>query len=362
MLAAILFIAAVTAIPPVRTAENIPQSARENLDLTISLWETGGLSLVENTQINFFNATFLPFDLSSPALGEYFETARFSVVSGQGVPDFWSFLRVSYADKVNDSEAESYADDVLNEFRKAFSLSLDILNKTHVFNNETASTDIYYQLNDIQDQIGSFKELSKYVPSEGLGDLISVDMLSRYVPSTANAALHDIEYRLTRNSQSILWEFSISLACWQDNVKEGSTEISLKNLLNYSGSISPSTIRTSQVQTNIYSTTTGNKPLTLSLTGSSPPYSNLKDENDVVTLTYNLTSSVDDIRITINIMAETGFNWIYLAVITVPIAITLVAVFLSVRNQRKKNREQKSKKEDTGFVKVSWNQGVAAVL
>lgn len=339
MLAPILFIAAVTIVPHVRTAENSPQSANENLDLTISLWETGGLSLVENTQINFVNATFLPFDFSSPALGEYFESARFSVVSGQGVADFWSFLRVSYVDTLSAGEAESYADDVLNEFRGAFDLPMNIMNKTFVSNNETASTDVYYQLNDIQDQVGPFKELFKYVPSEGLGELVSADMLSYYAPSTANAALHDTEYRLVRNGQSVLWEFSLSLACWQDNIKEEPREISLNGLLNHSGSISPSTIRTSQAKINIYETTTGSKPLTLSITGSSPPYSSKKDENGILTLTYNITFPVDDIKVMVSIVPEGVFNWMYLVALIAIISASLIAGFLFIKRRRKKRQK-----------------------
>lgn len=317
-----------------------PTGTSESMDASISLSNPGGLAaptLVENLEIVFINATSLPLNVSMPAFNDHFVSARFSIVSGQGVPVFWVFLRVSYDDTLSPAEAQAHASDVFGEFRKVFTLPMSVTNTTSTLNNETATIDIYYKLNDIEDTVEPFEELTKYSPREGFGQLINADLLSKYIPGTSNMALHDIEYRLARTDQTFVWQFSLLLAYWKDYENEGYVNVSLNELLNHSGPIIPSTLRASQVKIDIREEGgSSSRPFVLSLTTCSPSYTSIEKDNGYFTLTYDLTDAVDDIVARISIAPASGFNLTLVAISGAAICTVMVAVFVFVRRRRKK--------------------------
>jgi hypothetical protein len=327
-----------------------PES-QESLDVTLFMSdEGGGLSqaFLENLVITFVNATEPPLNTSVPAFRDSFENARFSVVFGSR---FSLFLRVSYNATLDSSTADVYADDVLGEFRRALNLSLDVTNKTQVVNTEEATLDVYFHLSDLEQELGSFGQLAKFVPSDGFGLLVDKDLLGMYVPSSSDNNVYLLEYTLTRIDQLYTWRFNLELGHKVWYMGDDNVNVSFDELLNRSGLITPSTHRYSSALVYIYKKEyTHNKtPLVLSLNSSSPPYTTFYDGNDYVTLIYNLTypngsnGPLDNIIVRVNVGLEApSLNLIYLAIIVSVACIALVVVLVFVRAHRRKLRKTES--------------------
>ena len=329
-------------------------NSSESMDIIVDIVSSGSLVL-KNLDMHFVNATFLPINTSMPAFNDHFSSARFSVVSGQGVQSFWTFLRVSY-NLLTLDEAMARSNEVLNEFRKAFNLPLDIANTTNTVNNASSSIDVYYKLSDIEDNVEPFKELIKYSPKEGFGQLVDMNLLSKYVPSSYNLALHDIEYSLTKSEQNLVWQFSLSFFSGVDYEGENHIEVSLNDLLNHSGSIVPSTQRSSQISLFIgREVDTGKTTLLLSLNSSSPHYTELKEEGGYLVAKYNLTDSVDNILVEIDVGPDLALSWIYVALAIAAISFVSIAVlvFIKLRRQDKK---------DTGNMQTTSKQNPNATI
>jgi hypothetical protein len=327
-----------------QTAENSPQSS-ELLGITVDIIDHGSEeSVIKNLVVEFVNATFLPFNASLPAFNDYFRTARFSVVSAGDV--FFAYLRVSYNVTLDAGTAEAYSDDVLGEFREAFNLTLNVNDKTHVVNDETATIDVYYKLNDISRGIEPFEELTKYRPAEGFGQLVTRDLLSFYMqggPETDYYIVYALEYNLARIDQGLVWKFRLELGHSGIYQGEDHIDVSLNELLNHSGSVKSSTLRSSEVCLYVGKREVfpHKAPLQLSLSSSSPSYTDLKEEGDYMVATWNLTGSVPDIIVRINIARE-GFNLVYAAIIIVAVSTTSAGIFLFVRVHRKKLQKVKN--------------------
>lgn len=341
LLTSVLCLTAFEGISYGQTAADSPESS-EYLAVGVFMVDSDKEFFVKNLDIGFVNATSLPFNTSMLAFNDRFRTVRFSVTGG-GV-----FLRVSYDVTLDAGTAEAYGDDVLGEFRKAFNFSLGVLKRTYVINNETASVDVYYQLSGIAWNVESFEELAKYRPTEGFGLFVTRDLLSFYLQDNPNIkdeeyGIYSIEYNLTRSDQALTWDFYLSVGHRVSCRNEDHIDVDLNELLNHSGPIAPSARRPSQVFMDIdrreHSSGT---PLRLSFSSSSPPCTSLKEENDVVTVTYDLIGSVDNIVVRINVAREIGFNLIYIAAITVAVSAVSVAVLLFVKARRRKLQKVKS--------------------
>ena len=299
-----------------------------------------GKFVVENLDVSLIDGISLPLNNSMPAFNDHFRSARFSVVSGQGVPDFWVFLRVSYDDILTVGEAESYANDVLGELRSAFNLIMNISNQTYNLNNRTSSVDIYYRLSDVGNMIQPFNELIKYVPSDGFGQLVSSDLLSFYLrnDSIPNTHVHQsdifsLEYTLNRTDQGFIWSFLLSLSHQVKVNNADQIEVSLNELLNHTNQITPSNMKTSMASVEIDENG-------LSFRDSSPACSSMKEESNMLTLIYNITEPHDNIVIRIGIKSDVAFNLVYIALAGVAIAIISIAVLISMRNRHKSTKAE----------------------
>lgn len=334
-----------------QTAENSPQSS-ENLNIVVSMWEgeNGTRFLTDNLHLSLADSTYVPLNTSLPTSGDLLRSARFSVVSGQGVPYFWQFLRVSYNSTLSASEAESYADDVLGEFRKAFNLPMDVKEKTHVINNETATIDVYYKLSDIERKIEPFEELIKYCRADGFGQLVTTDLLSWYLrydfiagTTVHQCGIFSLEYNLNRVGQAFVLQFNLELLFQAQYQNGGYMDVNFGELLRCSGSIAVLTHGLSQARLDIWKREDTHKtPLWLSFNNSSLLFTNLKEDSDTITVTYDLTVPVDNIVVRINVAREIGFNLIYIAAIVVAVSAVSVAVFLFVRAHRRKFQKVES--------------------
>lgn len=324
-----------------QTAENAQSS--ENLNIVVSMWEgeNGTRFLTDNLHLSLADSAYVPLNTSLLTSGGLLRSARFSVVSGQGVPYFWQFLRVSYNSTLSASEAESYADDVLGEFRKAFNLPMDVKEKTHVINNETATIDVYYKLSDIERKIEPFEELIKYCRADGFGQLVTTDLLSWYLrydfiagTTVHQCGIFNLEYNLNRVGQAFVMQFDLELLFQAQYQNEDYIDVNLNELLRHSGPITPLTGGSSQVNLYIWKKEDTRKtPLWMSLSSSSPPYTTLKEDSDTITVTYDLTGPVDNIIVRVNIAREAGFNLVHVAIVVVAVSVTTAAVFAFVRKR-----------------------------
>jgi hypothetical protein len=308
----------------------------ESLSITVDLFgDFNPPMLVRNTVLEFVNATSLPFNTSLSALNDRFQTARFSIV------DVGVFLRVSYNDTLDTNVAEAYADDVLGEFRKAFNFPLDIMNKTHV--TGSGIIDVYYQLSQIVRNVANLEELAKYSPTDGFGQLVTANLLGFYLqggPDLDNHVIYTVEYNLIRVDNVLVWKFRLELGR-TSGYQGGQVYLSLNELLNRSGPITPSTQRPSQVdiwvgKKEIY----GKTPLVLSLNNSSLPHTSLVDEGDYRLASYNLTDPVDDIIFRIDVGPEppSDFNPTNVAIVVSGVCIAIALVTVLVKRKKLKRR------------------------
>jgi hypothetical protein len=310
----------------------------ELLAVTVDLVaDRNSKTLIKNSVIEFTNATPAPFNTSLLAFNDCFQMTKFSVVEG-GV-----FLRVSYSAVLGVTKAEDYADIVLGEFCNAFNLSLGVIRRTHVLNNETESIDIYYQLAGVVRNAKVFEQLAKSCPTDGFGLLVTRNLLGIYLqggPDTDHYGIFTLEYTLTNTNKGNVWGFRLELGRQVIYQNEDHVHVSLNELLNHSGSITPSAKRLSQVfmyvgKKEVFS----KKPSSLILNMSSPPYTAIIEEGDYMVAVYNLTGTVDDIVVIINISAGTGVNLESVCVIVGLSAacIASVAILVFVRGRRKRS-------------------------
>lgn len=291
--------------------------------------------LVKNLEIGFRNMPSLPFNTSIPAFNDYFQSARFSVVS------VGAFLRVSYNLTLGVAESESNANGVLSELEKAFAMPISVTKRTYVVNNETESIDVYYQLSGIGWNAASFEELLKYCPKDGFGKLVTGDLLGLYLQvnndiENEEYAVYGVEYNLTRTGNAFGSICSFSAGHRVAYQRGDDLDVSLNEVLNHTGPITPSIQRPSQVFISIDEIEhANNAPLRLTFNNSSPPYTTLEESNDVVTLTYNLTGPVDNIFVAVDVEREGSFSWIYLAAGVVAASVASVAIFFFVKSRRK---------------------------
>jgi hypothetical protein len=325
------------AFTAVSHGQNVGNSmSSEAMSITVDiLGNRNPPALVRNLVLEFVNATFLPFNVSLSALNDRFQTARFSVV------DLGVFLRVSYNDTLDTNVAEAYADDVLGEFRKAFNFPLDVMNKTHVTGSGTI--DVYYQLSPIVRNIDNLEELAKYSPTDGFGQLVTPNLLGFYLqdgPNTNDYAIYTVEYDLVRINQALIWTFRLEFGHTL-SFQGSQVDISLNELLNRSGSITPSIQRSSEVdiwigKKEVFSKT----PLVLNVNSSSPPYTSLVEEGNYNVASYNLTSPVDDIVVRIDVAPEPppGFNLTNVAIIISVVCVAIGLTLVFVKRKKLKRR------------------------
>jgi hypothetical protein len=331
-----LCVAAFTGVSHGQNPENSMPS--ESISMTVLIVaDSNPPSLVRNTVVEFVNATSLPFNASLPALNDRFQNAGFAVFRPE--PPFSVFLRVSYNDTLNANMADAYADDVLGEFRKAFNFPLDVTNKTH--DTSSGTINVYYQLSPIVMNVANLIELTKYSPTDGFGQLITPNLLGFYLQGGPDAncyVIYSVKYDLVKIDQALVWTFRLELGR-QISYYGGQVDVSLNELLNRSGPITPSTQRSSEVdiwigKREVFSKT----PVVLSLNSSSPAYSSLREEGDYNVVTYNLTQPVDNVAVRIDVAPEPPsiFSLTNVAIIVSGVCIATALVTVLVRRKKLK--------------------------
>jgi len=312
----------------------ISTNASDFIGITVNLNYEGifGTILNKGTELTFYNSTGLPFNYSLEAFNSHFNNARFTVTE-QG-----DFLRVSYNTTSDVNQAEAYSNEVLGEFRNAFNLSISVMNQTYV-NTDYDSIDVYYMLS-IGGNAKPFEEVVKYRPSDGFGQFVDEDLLNHYIPGSSTTGLLFLEYTLTRLDQATLG-WTSDFAFTEGTIYENQSQInvSLKELLNHTGPITPSPQRTSRVV--IYAgkkEITDRSPLLLSLNNSTPAYTSLKEEADYNVITYNLTQPVDDVAVKIDFTPEppSSFSLTNAVIIISVVCVVLALVLVFVKRRKLK--------------------------
>ncbi len=309
----------------------------DSIDMTIDIVNDGpSETLVKNTVLEFVNATPVPLDVSLPAFDNHFQNARFTLLQDS------AYLRASYDSILDPNDAQTYADVVLAQFRASFNLTMNVIRRTTVPNNETSTTDVYYQIGGIPWNLYAVQEFSKYHPTDGFGSLITRDLLSFYLqggPDADHYGIFLIECNVLRSGAQLLWKLRLELN--RQVTYDGATylDVNLNFLLNRSETITLPNQRAARVQAYIGKKEVfSNTPVYLTINSSSPPYTNLREVGDYVVASYDITVPIDNLQIGIKIGPNGPLNLALILSICIFAAIASLTVGSLLLPNRRRSR------------------------
>jgi hypothetical protein len=304
--------------------------SEETLSAEIFITDSlGGTLLIRNIVIRFSNVSGPPLNYSLPAFNEYFRSVNYAVMLGE---KFWISLQTSY-NTIDIDMVEKYADEICNEFLKAFNLDLSIIDKTYIINNKTNSIMFYHKLGYFGHSAEPFEELTKYKPADGFGQLITRQFIDNlYYHGNPNTGLVWLNYTLNRVDQSLLWSLVLGFTHGETFKNEDHIEFNLNELLGHSGSITPLSEKSSKILIKIFNSS---EKYLVSFESSSPPYSS-KEEYDYTLLTYDLTTPIENLIVQIEIHQGTpNIGWfIIIVMITIGSASAIVLIMAEKRKRQ----------------------------
>ena len=278
----------------------------------------------------------LPINLNNPALGDGFLKARIFWMSWgeQGVA-----IRIvmKYKPSISKETANKYASSFSEEVMKVINQTdtSTFFTKTYI-DNATNTLIVIRDYGFLPDNVNSIDGLLKYKPAGGFADLITDNLLEKYVPSRIDSSgifgqsMTELEYTLWKTN-GYHWNFKIGFSSHSELDEEFMETLDLKSLIYNNDSIRPSNRRNSEIIIEIpkkHRTNSGIYKVTFEDFDPSPDTT--VEEDGFIKAVYKLHAPIDNVVTKIRIELETSDNLDQKIIIVVGLlilAFVLVVVF-----------------------------------
>jgi len=318
------------------------QEFEENIYVLIFFgFPPGETLLVQNCRLEFKNIPNdnPPINTSLEAFNDAFISAEFG---GMG---YSMFLNAYYRSSIQIEKAYGYADEIAQEFLRAFNCAnLQRIAKSHEIDEITNTIKIKQQF-----KYPSFVEqiLLKYKPKIGFGKFID-DFLKKYVPGDETTGLTDLYYTLQKTYSGFSWNFVIGATVGKPLLaKETEYIIDLNELLNNSLPILASTHRSSiviEVQKNRIRKI-GNSFVTYTLTVKDidPSGYDIVDTEDYYVRKYeDLTTPLNDVIVKVKVgktISPPDYPWMAIAIGIIALIVVICVKEGKIKKRNIKRRE-----------------------
>ena len=333
--------------PPSRCEENLPKETIR-MAMFINYHPAYGSWVDKIVVLEFEGVEGLPIQINSPAFEDGFRKARILWMPW-GTQGYAIRLVMEYDPSINNETASAYASTISEEVMKIINQTKlpTFFTKTYL-DNATNTVIAIVDRGFLPEALSSIEGLLEYRPKGGFADLITESFLQNYVPAKIDStgrlgrSLTELEYSLQKINNSYSWNFKISISFHIDLKDEDWVEIlDLNSLLLNDGRIEPSEQRTSEIIVEMpkyHKIPTGTYEM--SIESIFPPQS-VKEEDDWIRVTYQLTAPIDNVVATVKVSKlKPSFEWEkIIAIVIVMVALTVIVIlFLKKRKGGEKGK------------------------
>ena len=321
--------------------------------------------------LEFEDVEGLPLEIDSPPFNDGFIKARIFWMPW-GRQGYAIRLVMEYDPSVSNETVMEYASVVSEEVMELINqTSLPIFFKKVYKDNSTNTLVAIIDHGYLPEALDSLRGLLKYRPREGFADLITDDFLRNYIPGEYydSTGVHgqwltELEYTLRKTNDSYRWAFKLSFSV-QTALKNGEwTEIlNLNSLLLSNDSINPSTQRNSTIIVQMLKYhRIRQETYEVSFESVYPPQT-VREENDWILVTYQVTAPIDNVVATIKVSKlKPSLEWDEIIAIIFIVATLAIIVTFFIKKKRKGVKKLEENANNRSGIdihrclsNVSWN-------